>query len=208
MTEVLESIEQAPLVIHPIPSHQMDDDQFFEFCQLNRDLRIERSAEGNIIVMAPAGGSSASGNARLTAQFITWADKNGQGTIFDSSGGFILPNKAVRSPDVAWVLNERLDSLTPEQWKRFLPLCPDFVLELRSPSDPLRIQQEKMTEYIANGARLGWLIDPILKQVHIYRPDRFRETLDNPQQLAGDPVLPGFKLNIPNLWAAMERKRK
>ena len=208
MTEVLEFIEQAPLVIHPVPSHQMDDDQFFEFCQLNRDLRIERNAEGDIILTAPAGGSSGSANAKLTIQFGIWAQNNGTGTIFDSSTGFVLPNKAVRAPDVAWVLNKRLEALTQEQWEKFLPLCPDFVLELRSPSDPLRLQCDKMTEYMASGARLGWLLDPVKKQAHIYHPRRPVEILDNPPQLSGENIMPGFTLDLHDLWSAMQRKWK
>src|SRR5687768_14447550 len=112
MAEVLEEYEQAPLVVHPIPSHRMNDDEFFEFCQVNGDLRIERSAKGDIILMAPAGGSSGSRNANLTTQFGSWARDDGRGMIFDSSTGFILPNKAVRAPDVAWVLNSRLEKLT------------------------------------------------------------------------------------------------
>jgi Uma2 family endonuclease len=207
MTEVLDPIEQAPLVIHPIPSHRMDDDEFFEFCQLNRDLRIERNAEGDIILMAPAGGSSGRSNAALTAQFWNWANKDGSGTIFDSSTGFVLPNQAVRAPDVSWVLNKRLDQLTDEQWKKFLPLCPDFALELRSESDPLHIQQAKMAEYIANGSRLGWLIDPVRKQAHIYRPGQPIEILDRPNQISGEPILRGFTLDLTDIWSGKPRRR-
>ena len=207
MTEVLESIEQAPFVIHPIPSHQMDDDEFFEFCQINRDVRIERSSEGDIILMAPAGGISGSSNAGLTAQFWNWAKKDGTGRVFDSSTGFILPNKAVRSPDVSWVLNRRLDKLTVEQWKKFLPLCPDFALELRSESDALRIQQDKMVEYIANGSQLGWLIDPARKQLHVYRPGQPPEILDHPARMSGESLLPGFTLDLSDLWSGPKGKR-
>jgi len=201
MTEVLEHIEQAPLVVHPIPSHRMDDDEFFEFCQLNGDLRIERSAEGDLILMAPTGGSSGSKNAALTAQFWIWAKRDGSGSVFDSATGFILPNSAVRAPDVSWVLNKRLDQLTDEQWDKFLPLCPNFVLELRSKTDPLPIQQAKMSEYIANGARLGWLIDPIRKQAHLYRPGRPVEILPSPGELSGEDVLPGFTLDLTEIWS-------
>jgi Uma2 family endonuclease len=201
MTEVLEPIEQAPLVVHPIPSHRMDDDEFFEFCQLNGDLRIERSSEGDIILMAPTGGSSGRNNANLIIQFGIWAKRDGTGTIFDSATGFILPNSAVRAPDVSWVLNKRLDELTDEQWDKFLPLCPDFVLELRSRTDPLHIQQAKMSEYLANGARIGWLIDPIRKQAHIYRPGGPVEILAMPSQLEGEEVLPGFTLELAEIWS-------
>ena len=201
MAEVLEAIEQAPMVVHPIPSHRMDDDEFFEFCQLNGDLRIERSAEGDIILMAPTGGSSGRNNAALTAQFWTWAKKEGSGTVFDSATGFILPNSAVRAPDVSWILNKRLDLISDDQWEKFLPLCPDFVLELRSKTDPLRIQQAKMSEYIDNGARLGWLIDPIRQRAHIYRPRRPVEILPKPSELTGEEILPGFTLDLGEIWS-------
>jgi Uma2 family endonuclease len=206
MTEVLESIEQAPLVIHPIPSHRMDDDEFFEFCQINRDLRIERSAEGDIILMAPTGGSSGRNNASLITDFGIWARQDGTGTIFDSSTGFILPNNAVRAPDVSWVLNKRLDQLTEDQWEKFLPLCPDFVLELRSRTDPLHIQQAKMVEYIDSGARLGWLIDPVHKQLHVYRPSESIEITDRPNEISGEPTLRGFILDLAQIWSD-NRKR-
>lgn len=201
MAEVLEAIEQAPMVVHPIPSHRMDDDEFFEFCQLNGDLRIERSAEGDIILMAPTGGSSGRNNAALTAQFWNWAKKEGSGTVFDSATGFILPNSAVRAPDVSWILNKRLDLISDDQWEKFLPLCPDFVLELRSKTDPLRIQQAKMSEYIDNGARLGWLIDPIRQRAHIYRPRRPVEILPKPSELTGEEILPGFTLDLGEIWS-------
>ena len=119
-----------------------------------------------------------------------------------------MPNKAARSPDVSWVLNARLETLTEAQWKRFLPLCPDFALELRSPTDPLGLQIEKMEEYLASGARLGWLLDPVAKRAHIYRPGQRPEILDNPPQLSGENILNGFVLNLQELWSAMERSRR
>jgi Uma2 family endonuclease len=132
---------------------------------------------------------------------------DGTGEVFDSSGGFLLPNGAMRAPDISWVRRERVNALTQEQWERFPPLCPDFVLELRSSTDALRVLKAKMEEYVSNGARLGWLIDPKAKQVHVYRPDAAPEILDNPAVLNGDPVLPGFVLSLSELWAAMERRR-
>lgn len=208
MAEVLEPIEQAPLVVHTSPVMEMDDEQFFQFCQLNRDLRIERTAKGDLIIMPPAGGSSGRGNAELTYLFQIWARREGTGQVFDSSTGFILPNGATRSPDVAWVRNDRLDRLSDEQWETFLPLCPDFVLELRSPSDPLRVVQRKMEEYRKNGARLGWLLDTPQKRVHVYRPEELPKLLENPPKLSGEPVLHGFVLAVPQVWAAMTRKRR
>jgi|SRR5436190_2636954 Uma2 family endonuclease len=207
MAEVLEPVEQIPLVIHTAPALQMNDDQFFEFCQLNGDLRIERTAKGDLIVMAPAGGSSSRGNAELAYLFEQWSRVDRTGKIFDSSGGFKLPNGATRSPDISWVREERLNRLTNEEWEKFLPLCPDFVLELRSPSDPIGVIKEKMVEYLENGALLGWLLDPLKKQVHVYRPDAAPEILDSPQKLSGEPVLKGFELKVPEIWAAMQRKK-
>src|SRR5437764_2388029 len=182
MAKVLEPIEQPPLVLHPSPGMEMDDEQFFQFCQANRDLRIEQTAEGDLIIMPPAGGSGSRGNAKLTYLFEDWADRDGTGQIFDSSGGFRLPNGALRSPDVAWVRSERLGAISDEDWQKFLPLCPDFVLELRSPSDPLRVVQDKMEEYMRNGARLGWLLEPVGKQVHIYRLRSRAQVLKNPDK--------------------------
>jgi Uma2 family endonuclease len=119
----------------------------------------------------------------------------------------MLPNGATRSPDVAWVRNEPLDALTDAQWQRFVPLCPDFVLELRSPSDALCRLLQKMEEYRENGAQLGWLLDPVEKQVYVYRPGEVVQTLDNPASLSGEPLLRGFTLDLPRVWAAMERKK-
>ena len=135
MAEQASFLEQEPLVVHTRPVINMDDEQFFRFCQLNRDLQLERTAEGDIIIIAPEGGSSGWGGSELVFLFEQWARRDGTGQVFGSSTGFKLPNGATRSPDVAWVRNERLDALTDEQWHKFLPLCADFVLELRSPSD-------------------------------------------------------------------------
>ncbi|MCI0536042.1 MAG: Uma2 family endonuclease [Verrucomicrobiales bacterium] len=206
MAEVLTQIEHDPLVVHTSPALEMDDAQFFEFCRINHDLRIERTAKGDLVIMPPAGGSSGLGNARLTYVFSEWAHREGRGRVFDSSTGFKLPNGATRSPDVSWVRNERIMRLTDEEFEKFLPLCPDFVLELHSPSDPLRGVKDKMEEYMANGARLGWLLDPVGKQVHVYRSGRPPEILDQPSQISGAPVLKGFVLDVPQIWGVMERK--
>src|SRR5262249_13348962 len=155
-----------------------NDEEYFHFCQLNRDLRIERTSEGEIIVMAPTGGKSGQQNAKLIARLTNWAEQDGTGQVFDSSTEFILPNRAGRAPDVSWVRNERWSSLTEKQQEQFPPLCPDFVAELRSPSDRLSQLQVKMEEYIANGAQLGWLIDPIERKVHIYRPAAVPQVLE------------------------------
>jgi Uma2 family endonuclease len=150
----------SPVVLHWPPSMRVVNDQFFEFCQANKELRIERTAQGDCEIMAPTGGTTGWRNSGLTAQLYNWAEREGSGVVFDSSSGFILPNGAIRSPDVSWVKKSRLATLTPEQKQRFLPLCPDFVIELRSPSDNLIALQDKMQEYIENGASLGWLKFP------------------------------------------------
>ncbi len=180
---------------------RLSDDELFELCARNRDLRIERTAEGDLIVMSPAGGESSHRNSAINAALWQWAAKDAAGVVFDSSGGFLLPNGAMRSPDAAWVLRSRLDAVPESQRKRFLPLCPDFVVELRSPSDRLADVQAKMEEYRENGARLGWLIDPLEQRVHVYRPGRSVEVLDHPADASGDPELPGFVLDLRPVWA-------
>lgn len=193
-------VENPPLIVHLHPVINLTEDQFLEFCHINRDLRIERTAEGDLVIMPPTVGETGAQNADLTVAFGVWAKQNGSGVVFDSSTGFVLPNSAIRSPDVAWVRRSRLAELTAEQKKKFLPLCPDFVLELRSPSDSLSTSQAKMQEYINNGAELGWLIDPNSKRVYIYRPGRSVEFLGNPSEIPGDPVLPGFVLDLREIW--------
>lgn len=194
--------EGLPLVLFTRPAIDMTDDQFFEFCQINRNLRIERTAEGDLIIMTPAGGETSWRNSELVIALGNWAKQDGTGIVFDSSGGFILPNGATRSPDVSWVKRERLAALTSEQKKKFLPLCLDFALELLSPTDHLQAVKEKMQEYIDNGLKLGWLIDPEDKQVHVYAPDGKVKLLENPSEISGEPILPGFVLNLEEIWTA------
>lgn len=207
MAVVYEGLLEAPMIVHTRPAIDLDDEQFFQFCQINRDLQIERTAEGDILIMAPEGGSSGVGSGKLTTIFGLWAERDGTGQVFGSSTGFRLPNGAVRAPDVAWVRNTRLDALTKQQWQRFLPLCPDFVLELRSPSDSLPRLEQKMVEYLENGARLGWLLDPQSKRVYVYRPGTQVEILENPVTVSAEPLLRGFLLEVPRVWAAMERRK-
>lgn len=196
----LQQVEWKPVVLHLKPAVELENDQFFELCQINRDLRIERNAQGELLIMPPAGGKTSERNAEITMQLRIWAKRDGTGLSFDSSGGFVLTNDAVRSPDAAWVRRSRLESLTAEQRKKFIPLCPDFVLELRSPTDPLGILQSKMQEYLDNGAQLGWLIDPETQRVYVYRPASPIEYLDKPDLLTGDPVLDGFVLDLREIW--------
>lgn len=183
------------------PSMHWVNEQFFEFCQANRELRIERNRRGECEIMAPTGGETSWRNSSLIAQLYNWAETEGRGVVFDSSGGFLLPNGAIRSPDVSWVEKTRLAALTPKQKQRFLPLCPDFVIELLSPSDNPQALQDKMQEYIENGARLAWLIDAQIKRAYVFRPEAEMSILDNPACLSGDTVLIGFKLDMAKIWS-------
>ena len=177
-------------------SIDLTDEQFFLLCQNNSDLRFERTALGEIIIMPPTGGETSNRNSELTYQLQAWSRQNNLGKAFDSNGGFTLPNGAVRAPDASWLKLERWEALTPQQRRKFLPLCPDFVVELRSPTDSVKQLQAKMQEYIDNGARLGWLIDAETRQVEIYRPNQDIEILENPLALSGEDVLPGFVLDM------------
>jgi Uma2 family endonuclease len=177
-------------------SIDLTDEQFFQLCQNNRDYQFERTASGELIIMPPTGSETSIRNADLTTQLRIWNRQTQQGVVFDSSGGFTLPNGADRSPDASWVKKERWDALTAEQKEGFAPLCPDFVVELRSRTDSIKKLQEKMQEYIDNGAKLGWLIDRKNRRVEIYLPDRAVEILQNPATLSGEDVLPGFVLDL------------
>jgi len=178
------------------------DKDFDRLVQLNSEMRLELTAEGVIEIMPPPKGDTGAKNSRITAQLTMWADEDGTGVAFDSSSGFKLPNGATRSPDASWVEREKLAALSQKQRKEYFRLCPDFVIELRSLTDPLKRLKEKMDEYIANGAKLGWLIDPIERKVYIYRPNSEVEVLHDPEIVSGDPVLPGFKLDLVKIWEA------
>lgn len=178
------------------PSTQLSDDQFYDLCCANPDLRIERNQKGELILMPPTGGETGRRNASLNAQLWVWNQKTKLGELFDSSTGFRLPNGADRAPDAAWIRSECWNALTLAQREQFPPICPDFVIELRSASDRLQPLQAKMQEYIDNGARLGWLLNRKEQQVEIYRPDLPTELLQNPAMLSGESVLPGFKLKL------------
>jgi Uma2 family endonuclease len=179
---------------------KLTDEQFYQLCQDNETLRFERTATGELIIMPPAGGETSNRNGRLNQQLFNWTDTDGTGIAFDSSGGFKLPLGADRSPDASWVKLERWNTLTTEQQTKFAPLCPDFVVELLSPSDSLKKTQEKMKEYLDNGVRLGWLINRKSRQVEIYRQAQDVEVLESPTSLSGEDVLPGFVLNLQSIW--------
>ena len=178
----------------------MTDDQFFDLSQKYADFKLERNAQGDLIVMPPTGGDTGNYNFELTTEFGIWNRQTKLGVGFDSSTGFKLPNGAERSPDVAWIKKERWDALTPEQQRKFPPICPDFVVELMSSSDNLAVAQAKMQEFQANGVKLGWLIQRQTKRVEIYRSGQPMEVLIAPQTLSGENILLGFILDMTIFW--------
>lgn len=184
------------LTINLKPALELTDEQFFQICQANRDLKFERTATGELIIMPPTGGETGNKNARITQQIMNWTDADGTGIAFDSSTCFKLPNGADRSPDAAWIKLSRWNALTEEQKEKFPPICPDFVIELLSPSDSLKVAQEKMREYIDNGVRLGLLINRKSRQVEIYRQGKEVEVLESPVTVSGEDILNGFVLNL------------
>ena len=179
---------------------QLDRKRFYQICQDNPDLKLERTAEGNLIIMPPTGGETGRKNANLISQVHRWNEETQLGEVFDSSTGFSLPNGSDRSPDVAWLEKSRWEALSPQQRETFLPLCPDFVIELLSPTDNLKKTQAKLQEYMENGCQLGWLINPKPKTVEIYRPQTETEILTAPSSLSGENVLLGFTLDLMKIW--------
>ena len=194
-SEALATLPGMVVRLGPLRS-RLTNEEFEEFCAQNPELRIEMTSEGVMIIMLPVTPEGSSRNFKLTARFGAWAEADGTGVGFESSAGFTLPNGAKRSPDVSWMRKERWDALTPEQRNEFTHICPDFVVELRSKTDRLRTLQNKMKEYMTNGAQLGWLIDPIRHQVHVFHADSSVEILDHPPVISGEPLLPGFVLKL------------
>jgi Uma2 family endonuclease len=184
---------------------EITDEQFFQICQRNSELRFERNAEGDISIMQPVGSPTGMYNADFNGYLWSWNHQKKLGYTFDSSAGFTLPNRAMRSPDAAWILKARWEALTPDQQSRFAPICPDFVMELLFPGDRLSVAQAKMLEYQANGVRLGWLINRKVRTVEVYRINQLgeesMEVLQSPNQLTGEDVLLGFESNVTALWA-------
>ncbi|MDF5735157.1 MULTISPECIES: Uma2 family endonuclease [unclassified Nostoc] len=200
MTTLLIQTESTPLTVNFPSLVQMTNEQFYEFCQANGDLRIERTANGEVIIMPPAFSDTGNRNFNIAAQLGYWTEQDGTGIGFDSSAGFTLSNGAMRSPDASWVELERWNALTDAQKASFAPICPSFVIELRSSSDRLIKLQDKMQEYIDNGASLGWLIDRQNRKVYIYHHHRELEILENPEAVIGNPELPGFVLRMAKIW--------
>ncbi|MBH8555558.1 Uma2 family endonuclease [Nostocaceae cyanobacterium CENA357] len=181
-------------------SFKVSQEQFQELAQVNRDLRLERTASGELIVMPPTGSDTGNRNLDIEGQIWLWNRQTKLGKAFNSSTGFHLPNGANRSPDAAWIKLERWEILTPQEQEGFAPICPDLVVELKSPSDNIETLRAKMREYMENGAKLGWLIDRKNRKVEVYRPDQDVEILDHPTTLSGENVLPGFVLDLTEVW--------
>ena len=195
-----EADEYIPADVARLMQQTVTPEQYEELVYKHDDLWLELTSSGELILMPPTGLETDTRNFNLIIQLGTWAQTDGSGVGFGASGIFALPNGARRIPDAAWVKREKWDRLTKDQQKRFGPLCPDFVVELRSPSDRLPPLRVKMVEYMENGASLGWLIDPFERRVYVYRPDHEVVILENPETVSGDPLLPGFKLDLTKLW--------
>ncbi|NJK99155.1 MAG: Uma2 family endonuclease [Spirulinaceae cyanobacterium SM2_1_0] len=183
------------------PLAQLDPAQFYALCAANPDLRLERTANGELIAMPPTGGETGRRNASINAQLWLWNQQTERGEVFDSSTGFSLPNGADRSPDAAWLDHARWQAIAPEQRERFVPLCPDFVIEILSPTDSLPKAQAKLCEYVENGCRWGWLLARRTQLAEVYRPNQSVEMLSAPLSLSGDPLLPGFVLDLSRFWS-------
>ena len=204
MIKVNESMERTPVTVTDdefclvldVSDLGLTDDQFFRLCRDNEELRFEVSAEGELIIMSPNKPKTGRKQSIINRRLGNWAEQNGTGEVFDATSIFTLPNGAKRAPDASWILKDRWNSLTGEQQDSFSPICPDFVIELRSPSDRLRVLKAKMEEYRANGARLGWLLDPIANRIYIYRPGEPVQETEKPEIISGGPVLPGFSFDF------------
>jgi Uma2 family endonuclease len=199
MAAILEKPEIKPTKVFFPEELPLDDKALLTLSLANPGLQLERNAQGELIVMSPAGGKSSLRNAELVYQLKVWAKKDKTGTVFDSSGGFSLPNGAVRAPDACWVSNEQIAKLTDEELEAFPPLCPEFVIELRSATDTLKSLQEKMGEYIANGTKLGWLLDAKTKNVYVYTPEGVT-VLEAPEKIEATGKLQGFVLDLLEVW--------
>lgn len=188
-------ITSEPITLNLKAVH-LSDEQFYQLCQTNAQYQLEQTAQGELVIMPPVGAISGNRESDLNADVVIWNRQTKLGKVFSSSTVFILPNGGKRSPDVAWIANDRWETLTLEEQEKFAPICPDFVIELRSRSDSLTQLQEKMQEYLDAGLKLGWLIDPQNQQVQIYRPNQPIETVQLPTTLSGETVLPGFTLEL------------
>ena len=183
-----------------VQSMGLTDEQFEKLCQDNPDLRIELTSKGELIIMPPTGMKTGWRNSKITGRLWEWTEKDGSGLSFDSSTLFTLPDGSKRSPDASWIRRERVEKLSQEEQAGFAAIVPDFVIELRSPSDRWPVLEEKMLDYMRNGVQLAWLIDPTSKRVYVYRPNQPVETLDNPETVSAQPELAGFSFNVQEIW--------
>jgi Uma2 family endonuclease len=201
MAHNLTQIDDAYIPPELIGAQGVTPEQFEQLCRKYRKLRLELTSTGELIAMPPTGAETGRLNSNLTGQLEAWFRQSRLGVCFGNTAGFTLPNGAIRSPDASWIKREKWDSLTAQQRKRFAPFSPDFAVELRSPSDTLTELYLKMFEYLENGTSLGWLIDPLKRQVYVYRPGEEVVILDNPETLSADPLLPGYTLDLTVLWS-------
>lgn len=206
MTNNLQAAEPSSAFVLPQPfsldfhSARLTEQQFEELCRNHPDLRFELSAKGELIVMPPTSMESGWRNTDLITEVNIWARQDKTGIVFDSSTMFTFPSGAKRSPDVSWIVKERVEALSLAERQKFARIVPDFIIERRSPSDSLGDLQDKMAEYIAAGVRLGWLIDPHERKVHVYRVGGEVEVLDNPENVSGEDILKGFNLSVRQIW--------
>jgi Uma2 family endonuclease len=189
-------ITNEPVILN-LKDVGLSDEQFYQLCQVNDHWQLEQTAQGELIIMPPVGAISGNRESEFNADVVIWNRQTKLGKVFSSSTVFILPNGGKRSPDVAWIINERWNRLTLEEQEKFAPICPDFVIELRSRTDSLEQLQIKMQEYLNSGLQLGWLIDPQSQQVEIYRHNQPKDIVSLPTTLLGEDVLPGFNLDLP-----------
>ena len=183
-----------------VESIELNDQKFAQLCRDNRDLRLELTSKGELIIMPPTGSKTGLRNAKIIHRLTDWSERDGTGVTFDSSTGFTLADGSKRSPDAAWVRRDRWEALTRKEQEGFAPIAPDFIIELWSSSDSWNLLQQKMLDYLNNGVRLGWLVDPEQRRVLIYRPDQPVETLENPSIVSADALLPGFSLNLQEIY--------
>ena len=194
---MIQKYESMPITLIMPPD--FSEKQFRALAGLNKEVRIERDRQGKLVIMSSTFGGTSDRNSEIIFQLRLWSNQTGRGRVLESSGGFHLPNGALRSPDASWLSDNQVKSLSAEDWEDFLPLCPEFVIELRSRSDRLNLLQEKMIEYLSNGAKLAWLIDPYESNVHIYQAEGIK-VLNKPLNISASPLLEGFSLNLVRIW--------
>lgn len=199
---VYENANESTPVAFFLPSvnRSDSDEEFWQLCLANPELRFERNDDGSVVIMTPTGWESGRQNSRISQQLANWCDRDGSGEIGDSNSLYRIFKGSRRAPDASWILKSRLETVSLEDRKKVLPIAPDFVIELRSPSDAIASLRSKMHEYMSAGVRLGWLIDPETRSVEIYRPGKEVERMENATTVSGDPELKGFVLDLGKIW--------